>query len=215
MIPLDAAVTDKKRLDLEQSHPIAAKISAATSLADLSSEFVLFSHAAVFGWLNQIEFDPVQQFVQTNPECGIAFLDFPDNKVFDGCSAHKPELKIFDHRLFLVHKQFWQTLVDFITVTGIALHDGKMYARLYAQNVKVLDQMKTGVTDKPPYADAVVFGVMTNKYYVAVNDGHGDTTKPGPFYVPKFYKRTPRKEDVKFANDMRWHKNPYGASNAN
>lgn len=136
------------------------RVSQAASLADLSKEYALFTHAPLFVF-TPLSRDPVWDYTSTVSEEVVAFhMDFP-SPIFHGLTRNGDHA--WNHRLLLCPKHLWKPLEMCLSKVSVADPHAKKYYRVLVQDLPVPDGLalsKASMLPIPcPMVTVTVFGV--------------------------------------------------------
>lgn len=178
--------------------------SAATSLADIAVDHVLFTHALLFTHARW-RFDPVVTFLSEQPSArppGQLLLPRP---VFAHLSFRDETGRLddrYDRTLWVCPKAAWKPLYAFLCSLGGKNQDARYFHTTVPQLVRVVDVLTLDrasvLPDPVPTVPCVCFAVSSNRNMVYFNAAHRKAAwGPVPVVV-----RSPEPSIVRYAKAL-------------
>lgn len=121
-----------------------SSVSAATTLAELASEYVFFTHALFFAYgLMSADKDPLTHYVNTvRPGLVPLVLDL-GRPLFQQFPAYNSNLKLLVGRLFGCPKPEWPALHKYLSGVAGVHRDMQLFWRAGAQTLPIVDFLAT------------------------------------------------------------------------
>lgn len=185
-----------------------AKISTATSLADLVADYVFFTHAPAMCWCSSKNYtapDLLQDFVNTQPvNIRVPFLSF-SSRVFDGASRGDITKEHYNHCVHLFPRSLWGVFSTFASSAILLDRERNFGAVLRWHEITILDHLAAdgkSLTWPPPAVKAFALLAHSNHWSTGVVDG---SLQAEAIYRPRFFRTMVCPEIQLFINNALAH----------